>query len=246
MSDPSALLAPLPDADIEQLAEQLAAIEGADSLSLEGVDGLFCALVASPDCVSPSAYLPVILGGEAGASRAFEELEDAELTLTLLMRYWNSIIADFERDSIHVPYIVEPGIDGIAGREWARGFLKGARLAGSAWDPLWKSEDEGHLLSIPIVAGEVDPDWPAEPLTPEKSDELLLWMAAGAARAYKVFAPARRGQAEEMLALDPDGDDDRPETFVRPEPKVGRNDPCPCGSGKKFKRCCGAGDVTSR
>jgi len=24
--------------------------------------------------------------------------------------------------------------------------------------------------------------------------------------------------------------------------KVGRNDPCPCGSGKKFKRCCGAGD----
>ncbi|MCK9996308.1 MAG: YchJ family protein [Candidatus Krumholzibacteria bacterium] len=26
---------------------------------------------------------------------------------------------------------------------------------------------------------------------------------------------------------------------VRDEPKIGRNDPCPCGSGKKFKRCCG-------
>jgi len=26
---------------------------------------------------------------------------------------------------------------------------------------------------------------------------------------------------------------------IREEPKVGRNDPCPCGSGKKFKRCCG-------
>lgn len=25
-----------------------------------------------------------------------------------------------------------------------------------------------------------------------------------------------------------------------PGPKVGRNEPCPCGSGKKFKRCCGA------
>ncbi|MBR6914862.1 MAG: SEC-C domain-containing protein [Clostridia bacterium] len=23
--------------------------------------------------------------------------------------------------------------------------------------------------------------------------------------------------------------------------KVGRNDPCPCGSGKKYKKCCGAG-----
>ena len=28
--------------------------------------------------------------------------------------------------------------------------------------------------------------------------------------------------------------------FIRKEPKVGRNDPCPCGSGKKFKKCCGA------
>jgi preprotein translocase subunit SecA len=30
-----------------------------------------------------------------------------------------------------------------------------------------------------------------------------------------------------------------PETFVRQEPKVGRNEPCPCGSGKKYKQCCG-------
>ena len=30
-----------------------------------------------------------------------------------------------------------------------------------------------------------------------------------------------------------------PQTFTRPEPKVGRNDPCPCGSGKKYKQCHG-------
>lgn len=29
------------------------------------------------------------------------------------------------------------------------------------------------------------------------------------------------------------------ETFRREAPKVGRNDPCPCGSGKKYKKCCG-------
>jgi SEC-C motif-containing protein len=29
------------------------------------------------------------------------------------------------------------------------------------------------------------------------------------------------------------------QTYVRNDPKVGRNDPCPCGSGKKFKKCCG-------
>jgi len=29
------------------------------------------------------------------------------------------------------------------------------------------------------------------------------------------------------------------ETYRREEPRVGRNDPCPCGSGKKYKKCCG-------
>ena len=32
---------------------------------------------------------------------------------------------------------------------------------------------------------------------------------------------------------------EKPETFIRQETKVGRNDPCPCGSGKKFKQCHG-------
>jgi SEC-C motif-containing protein len=30
------------------------------------------------------------------------------------------------------------------------------------------------------------------------------------------------------------------QTVRREQPKIGRNDPCPCGSGKKFKKCCGA------
>ena len=32
------------------------------------------------------------------------------------------------------------------------------------------------------------------------------------------------------------------ETVRRDSPKVGRNDPCPCGSGRKFKKCCGKGE----
>ena len=31
------------------------------------------------------------------------------------------------------------------------------------------------------------------------------------------------------------------ETYVHEGPRIGRNDPCPCGSGKKYKKCCGAG-----
>jgi preprotein translocase subunit SecA len=44
-----------------------------------------------------------------------------------------------------------------------------------------------------------------------------------------------------------DGDGERPrskqETVVRTQPKVGRNDPCPCGSGKKYKKCHGASEA---
>ncbi len=36
-----------------------------------------------------------------------------------------------------------------------------------------------------------------------------------------------------------DGEMVKQKPVVREEPKVGRNDPCPCGSGKKFKKCCG-------
>ena len=36
-----------------------------------------------------------------------------------------------------------------------------------------------------------------------------------------------------------DGELVKPKPFVREEPKPGRNDPCPCGSGKKYKKCCG-------
>lgn len=38
----------------------------------------------------------------------------------------------------------------------------------------------------------------------------------------------------------------RPVGYRRPEPKVGRNDPCPCGSGKKFKKCCALKDAAEQ
>ena len=36
-----------------------------------------------------------------------------------------------------------------------------------------------------------------------------------------------------------DGDVPKPQTERLASPKVGRNDPCPCGSGRKYKKCCG-------
>ena len=48
-------------------------------------------------------------------------------------------------------------------------------------------------------------------------------------------------QRRRRVVLNRAGDDDQPQKpVVRDEAKVGRNDPCPCGSGKKYKKCCGA------
>ena len=51
---------------------------------------------------------------------------------------------------------------------------------------------------------------------------------------YKKLSPER-------FEIEDDDEWDGPisQPYVRPEPKVGRNDPCPCGSGKKCKKCCG-------
>lgn len=52
----------------------------------------------------------------------------------------------------------------------------------------------------------------------------MSWMSA--------FQLAKHRQSTSLRPLPP-------ETYRRPGPKVGRNDPCPCGSGKKSKKCCG-------
>jgi uncharacterized protein len=231
----------LTDPELERLARRLAQNPNPDALPLEAVDGLFCALIASPTLAGPSYYMPVILGGEPEKSAVFADSEDATETISLLMRYWNSIAEDFRNgDHIHVPYTEEPGTDNIPGRDWARGFMRGTRLVPRGWDRLFTDEKEGMSIAIPLVAGEVDPEWPREPLTSEKSDELLQWMFAGAARAYRYFEADRHRLANQAGAAMSPEEADYGEPFVRPQRKVGRNEPCPCGSGAKFKKCCGA------
>jgi uncharacterized protein YecA (UPF0149 family) len=92
------------------------------------------------------------------------------------------------------------------------------------------------------VAGEIDPQWPKEPLTEEKSNELLQSMFAGAARAYLYFKKDRQTLAQSTDS-DSSSEEEYVETYLRPERKMGRNELCPCGSGQKFKKCCGAPDI---
>ena len=52
----------------------------------------------------------------------------------------------------------------------------------------------------------------------------------------------KREQVAKPTAMSGGGDDTLRKEPVKNKKKVGRNDPCPCGSGKKYKKCCGAND----
>jgi len=62
-----------------------------------------------------------------------------------------------------------------------------------------------------------------------------------AAEAVPAFAGAARSASARAPVPARTGGDDVIKTVRRDEPKVGRNDPCPCGSGKKYKKCHGGG-----
>jgi preprotein translocase subunit SecA len=64
-----------------------------------------------------------------------------------------------------------------------------------------------------------------------------ITMSGGAGDAASVFNSAPGSRKPERT-----GGDDVVKTVRRDEPKVGRNDPCPCGSGKKYKKCHGANE----
>jgi SEC-C motif len=69
----------------------------------------------------------------------------------------------------------------------------------------------------------------------ELREKLILGIAGAVTAIYRYFAPHRRSTAAELIAKQP--------AYRNPERKVGRNNPCPCGSGKKYKHCCGKAAV---
>ena len=76
-------------------------------------------------------------------------------------------------------------------------------------------------------------------------DEMTAAIRENTVRMLLTLVPRRREDVErkavaKVTATSAGGDDTATHTTVRKGKKVGPNDPCPCGSGKKYKKCCGA------
>ena len=78
-----------------------------------------------------------------------------------------------------------------------------------------------------------DPEMRPEPISPEKREEVIVQIVAGLLVAYRYFREQRETCEGTTFTSEP----------RRNVSKVGRNDLCPCGSGKKYKRCCGGATV---
>jgi uncharacterized protein len=104
------------------------------------------------------------------------------------------------------------------------------------WAELVNDEEHGGgLIPMMMLCHEHDPDpeMRPEPIGPEKREEVIVQMAAGLLGAYRYFREHRESYAGTTFTSESRRDVSR----------VGRNDPCPCGSGKKYKRCCGGATV---
>src|SRR5579859_620587 len=225
---------PLTDAECDQIDKILLPFLDQDGMNLEMVDGFFAALLCSPDLVMPSEYLPEIFGGEIDET-AFASMEDANSFLGLLMRHWNAVSEQLDSREVFVPLLAEDE-HGIAhANDWANGFLRGTMMRKEPWIKLLDDkEHDGLLLPIFALANEHNPDPKLrpykEPLSPERRDQLIAALVAGVMLIYDYFEPDRRRENRMVRES---------ETYRRETSKIGRNDPCYCGSGKKYKKCCG-------
>lgn len=227
---------PLNDAELEELdnfllyrgRNELDDYDGEDVIEgiidISELDGFFTAIVSGPEVIFPSRWLPAIWGDVAPV---WPSDEVAQRILTLLMRHMNGIVSSLMNPDFHFePIYLEREVNGETVTlvdSWCIGYMKGFSLSQDAWD---NGDDEilDYLETILLFTHgdslEVNTAFPDEDIA-----ELRESIPAMARAIHTYWL----GQRDDFAGM---------ETVVLEEPKIGRNEPCPCGSGKKYKKCC--------
>jgi len=231
----SLLDTPLSDQEIDRLnqflLDRIPAVE-ADSLpddvdegvlDISELDGFLTAIVNGPRPLQPSEWLPVMWGGY---EPEWVSTEESEAIISLVLRHMNGIVATLtESPKDFEPIVLEVEEDEAmvtSVEEWCLGYMKGVGLASDAWR---QGGEEVMEMLFPIMVFTTREG--RESLAGLEADELatLKRSIPSAVRKIHAFWIARGG----MTLTQP---------FEHEGPRAGRNDPCPCGSGKKYKKCC--------
>jgi uncharacterized protein len=166
-----------------------------------------------------SRWLPAVLGD---FEPTWHSIDDYGAFTSMLMRHMNSIAEILiEEPEAFEPMFLEHIWKGKAVMvvdEWCEGYMRGVGLAADEWRA---GTPEITDLLAPIRAFTEETDWLAHGIADLEQVEKLRDAIAPNVRAMHAYWFARR--ALDKLSVEP---------FRRSAARVGRNDPCPCGSGK--------------
>jgi uncharacterized protein len=195
----------------------------ATTMDLETLDGFFSALIAGPETILPSDYMPYIWGGKEPADGpVFDDETQPRFLWGLLQRYWNAIARRLGASLPHQPFLFADD-DAECGRRWATGFSIGVSLRTEAWMPLVQHREAAAFPALIMALAMREPDYLGQPLTPALRRQMVDQLPSILLAVAKFWRSASSRLAGEN----------------RRSRKIGRNDPCPCGSGRKYKKCCG-------
>ncbi len=122
------------------------------------------------------------------------------------------------------------------------------------WNPFKKKEQsqEGEETQKSSIADKLEKELDAlpsvfkaklqDPVVKERFMNIARRMEADGVN-FKSIRQMKKWMKDHEAELRTEGapEQAKVETVVHEGPRIGRNDPCPCGSGKKYKKCCGAG-----
>jgi uncharacterized protein len=187
------------------------------ALQLDGLQGYCVALAMGPDATPPADWMAVALGVDGEVPPEHVQLLDtfAASTAGALDDGTLSISARDTRTG-RVDY-----------SGWCRGFLDGVEASATHWFDVADTEELDELL-FPI---EVLAD--ALPAHERAAFTAARWRQLAHDAAQTLRDDVMRLRDYWRIVRAP------PATLRREKAKVGRNDPCPCGSGRKFKQCHG-------
>jgi len=142
------------------------------------------------------------------------------------MGLYNDIIRQLDQDRYAPLYDVDTRSDEVLWELWIEGFHKALTMRPNAWLPFGNGNAH-KALSTFIRLHQIATTSRAE-LEPMDIDEDLEKLAPDLIP-YSVEALHRERLKHAKTPIKPANQNQQ---------KLGRNDPCPCGSGKKFKKCC--------
>ena len=227
---------PLTDEDINQLDDLLATSScGDDTFDVSMLDGFLSAIaLLNPPIQDESEWYPYIFNEEGTPC----EVDEPETVKRLVCQRLQEIRAFQAQRQFYNPIIFPlededgnqvTGVDGLAALEpWAMGFYNALAQYSDRVDVTEAIEAQLCRIHRFLELDEEDPDY-----------EQNLAIRQAVEKEHPVHS-LEEGMLEMMQGVIEIAKLNLPNKPVsRATPKIGRNDPCPCGSGKKYKNCCG-------